>query len=133
MSLKEKFMREEARERIIECLKGGFDGYYCDLHHEVFNTNYYIVGTHKAKEALLEYDVWEAIKKTQAYEKDIFGEVFTDLSDPEKVINLLFYIIGEEVIQEMLDESKTWNENWNNQADEETNAKILRELGELGE
>lgn len=130
MSLKEKFMREEARERILNCLKNGYTGYYCDLHHEVFNTNYYIVGTHKAKEALLEYDVWDAIKKVQAYEKDNFGEVYTDLSDPEKVVNILFYIIGEEVIQEMLDDSKTWNENWNSLADEETNAKILEELGE---
>ena len=130
MNLKEKTMREEARRRIIECLRGGFDEYYCDLHHEVFNTDYYITGTYEAKKALEEYDVWEAIKKVQTYEKDIFGEVFTDLSDPKKVINLLFYIIGEEVIWEMLDKSKTWNENWNNLADEETNAKILKELGE---
>lgn len=130
MNLKEKTMREEARERIIECLKGGFGDYYCDLHNEVFNTDYYITGTYEAKKALEEYDVWEAIKKVQTYEKDIFGEVFTDLSDPKKVINLLFYIIGEEVMWEMLDKSKTWNENWNNLADEETNAKILKELGE---
>lgn len=130
MNLKDKTMRGEARERIIECLKGGFEDYYCDLHHRVFNTDYYITGTYEAKKALEEYDVWEAIKKVQTYEKDMFGEVFTDLSDPVKVINLLFYIIGEEVIWEMLDKSKTWNENWNNLADEETNAKILKELGE---
>jgi len=130
MNLKDKTMREEARERIIECLKGGFDEYYCDLHHRVFNTDYYIVEVYEAKKALLEYDVWEAIDKVQTYEKDMFGEVFTDLSDPVKVINLLFYIIGEETIWEMLDKSKTWNENWNNLADEETNAKILKELDE---
>jgi hypothetical protein len=74
--------------------------------------------------------VWEAIEKVQTYEEDNFGEIFTDLSDPEKLINMLFYIIGEEVLWEMLDDSKTWNENWNNQANEETNAKILKELGE---
>ena len=133
MSLKEKLMREEARERILKCLKNGYSGYYCDLHDEVFNTSYYIVGTWKAKKALMEYDVWEAIDKVQTYEKDIFGEVFTDLSDPEKVINLLFYIIGEEVMQEMLDESETLSESWDNLADEETNAKILRELEKLDE
>jgi len=130
MNLKEELMREEARERIINCLKNNYTGYYSELHHEVFNTDYYITGTYEAKKALEEYDVWEAIKKVQTYEKDIFGEVFTDLSDPKKVINLLFYIIGEEVIWEMLDKSKTWNENWDNLADEETNAKILKELGE---
>ena len=130
MSLKEELMREEARERIISCLKNGYTGYYCDLHHEVFNTSYYIVGTWEAKKTLEEYDVWEAIGKVQTYEKDIFGEVFTDLSDPVKVVNMLFYIIGEEVLWEMLDESETLNENWDYQADEETNAKILKELGE---
>ena len=130
MNRKDKEMRQEARERIIECLKNGFDGYYCDLHHEVFNTSYYIIGTWKAKKALEEYDVWEAIDKVQTYEKDVFGEVFTDLSDPEKVINLLFCIIGEEVIQEMLDDSETWNKNWNSLANEETNTKILEELSE---
>ena len=130
MSLKEKFMREEARERIINCLKNNYTGYYCDLHHEVFNTSYYIVGTHKAKEALFDYDVFKAIEKIQTYEKENFGELYTDLSDPEKLINMLFYIIGEEVLWEMLDNSKTLSENWNNPGDEETNAKILEELEE---
>jgi hypothetical protein len=130
MNLKEKAMRQDAKERIIECLKDGFDGYYCDLHHEVFNTNYYIIGTHEAKEALEEYDVFEAIKKVQTYEKDHFGEVYTDLSNPEKLINMLFYIIGEEVLYEMMDGIEAWDDNWDNPADEETNAEILEELGE---
>ena len=127
---KDKAMREEARAAIIEALKNNFTGYYCDLHDKVFNTSYYIVGVYEAKKALQEYDVWKAIKKVQTYEKDTFGEVFTDLSDPVKVINLLFYIIGEEVIWEMLERSKTLNENWDYQADEETNSKILEELDE---
>ena len=41
---------------------------------------------------------------------------------------MLFYIIGEEVLYEMLDESETLSENWDYQADEETNTKILKEL-----
>jgi hypothetical protein len=127
---KEETMRQEARERIIECLKSGFAGYYCDLHDEVFNTDYYIIGTYRAKEALREYDVFDAIWKVQAYEKNLFGETYTDLSNPEKLVNMLFYIIGEEVLCEMLDDSETWNENWDNRADKKTNAKILEELGE---
>ena len=130
MNLKEKAMRDEARAAIIEALRDGYDGYYCDLHHEVFNTNYYIVGTHEAKEALKECNVFEAIGKVYTYEKENFGEVYTDLSNPEKLVNMLYYIIGKEVLWEMLDNSKTWNDNWNNLADEETNAKILEELGE---
>ena len=123
-------MRKEAREAIIEALRDGYDGYYCDLHNEVFNTTYYIVGTYEAKKALEEYGVFNAIEKVQAYEKDNFGEVYTDLSDPEKLINMLYYIIGEEVMYEMMDDIEVWRENWNNLADEETNAEILKAIEE---
>jgi len=52
---KDQEMREEARGAIIEALESGYSGYYCDLHNEVFNTDYYIIGTYRAKEALNEY------------------------------------------------------------------------------
>ncbi len=121
----EQEMREEARAAIIEALEDGYTGYYCDLHNEVFNTDYYIVGTYQAKEALKEYDVWNAIDKVQTYEKDNFGEVWTDLSNPEMLLTTLYYIIGEEVLYEMMDGIEAWDENWNNLADDETNAAIL--------
>jgi hypothetical protein len=131
MNKKDLEMREEAREAIIEVLENGYSGYYCDLHHEVFNTDYYIIGTYRAKEALKEYDIWEAIEKVQAYEKDNFGEVYTDLSNPEKLINMLYYIIGEEVLNEMMDGIEAWEDNWNNIATEETNSEILKQLEEV--
>ena len=129
MNKKEQEMREEAREAIIETLEDGYSGYYCDLHNEVFNTGYYIVGTEQAKEALREYDVFEAIEKIQAYEMDNFGDVYTDLSDPEKLINTLYYIIGEEVLYEIMDGVDEFHDNWNNLATEETNAAILEAIG----
>ena len=125
---KEQEMREQAREEIIEALQGGYSGHYSELHNEVFNTDYYIIGTYRAKEALREYDTFEAIEKVQTYEKDNFGEVYTDLSDPEKLVNMLYYIIGEEVLYKMMDDIAEWNDNWNNIADDETNAAILAEL-----
>ncbi len=128
MNKKEQEMREEARDAIIEALKNGYNGYYCDLHNEVFNTDYYIIGIHQAKEALKEYDVFEAIEKVQTYEKDNFGEIYTDLSDPEKLVNMLYYIIGEEVLYEMMEGVDEFHDNWNNQADEETNAAILKAI-----
>ena len=123
-------MREEARAAIIEALEDGYNGYYCDLLNEVFNTDYYIIGTYQAKEALKEYDVFEALEKVQQYEKDNFGEIVTDLSDPEKLINMLYYIIGEEVLFEMMGDIKGFNDNWNNQADEETNKAILKTINQ---
>ena len=130
MNKKEKEMRLEALEAIIETLENGYTGYYADLHHEVFNNSYYIVGTNKAKEVLKEYDVFDAISKIQEYEKENFGEIYTDLSNPEKLVNMLYYIIGEEVLFEIMNDIEILNENWNNQADEKTNAKILKDIEE---
>ena len=128
MNKKELEIRKDAREAIIEALRDGYTGYYCDLHHEVFNTGYYIIGTHEAKEALKEYDVFKAIEKVQQYEKNNSGEVYTDLSNPEKLINMLYYIIGEEVLYEMMENIDVLNNNWNNVADDETNAAILEAI-----
>lgn len=126
---KHEEMKQEAIEAIIEALENGFDGYYCDLHNEVFNTDYYIIGTYEAKEALREYDVFDAIDLVQTYEKDNFGEVYTELSNPENLINMVYYIIGDEVIGEMY-EIEAFNENWNHRADEETNAVIIEAMKE---
>ena len=79
---KHEEMKQEAIDAIIEVLEDGYSGYYCDLHNEVFNTDYYIIGTAEAKEALKEYDVFEAIELVQEYEKEQFGEVYTELSNP---------------------------------------------------
>ena len=123
-------MKQEAIEAIIEELESGYSGYYCDLHNEVFNTDYYIIGTYQAKEALREYDVFEAIELVQEYEKDAFGEVYTDCSNPEKLINMVYYIIGDEFIGEMY-KIEAFNDNWHNVADEETNAIIVEAIKEM--
>ena len=117
-------MREQAIADIIERLEDSYDGYYYDLHNEVFNTDWYIIGTYLAKQALNEYDVFDAIELVQEYEKDNFGEVYTELSNPEKLINMVYYIIGEEIIAEM-NEIDEFSDNWNNRADDETNAVIV--------
>ena len=126
---KHEEMKKEAIADIIEKLKN-YDGYYCDLHNEVFNTDYYIIGTYKAKQALNEYDVFEAIEFVQKYEENNFGEVYTDISNPEKLINMVYYIVGEEVIAEMND-IEEFSDNWNDYADEETNAIIIEALKEM--
>lgn len=123
-------MRSEAIEAIIEALEDGYDGYYCDLHNEVFNTDYYIIGTYEAKEALREYDVFDAIELVQSYEKDNFGEVYTDLSNPEKLVNMVYYIVGDEIISEMYN-IEAFGDNWNSRADDETNAIIIEAMKEL--
>jgi len=130
MNKKEKEIREQARKAIIEALENRYNGYYCDLHNEVFNTYHYIIGTYEAKKMLEEYDVWEAIEKVQQYEEDNFDKVYTDLSNPEQIANMLWYIIGEEVLFEVVKKSKTLNNNWDNLATEKANKQILEEIRE---
>ena len=124
------FTKKEALEDIKEVLES-YNGYYSELHNETFNTNYYIVGTYEAEKALEQYGVFEAIRKIQEYENDNFGEVLTDLSDPEKISNMLYYIIGNEAIQELYEYSETFLENENNCATAENNDKIIQDINEL--
>ena len=123
-------LNTRAREDIIETLESGYSGYYNDLHQEVFNTSYFIVGTQKAKEAMGEYGVFDAMEKIQEYENDVFGETNTELGNPEKVANMLYYIVGEEQIGEMNEVSETWDECQDGVADDETNERIAQELRE---
>lgn len=118
-------MRIEAIEKLIETIENGFNGYYCDLHNEAFNTDYYIIGREEAKRALKAYDVFEAIEVVQEYERVNFGEVYTNIADPEKLVNMLFYIIGDEIIGELYTACEEFSENWNEMASEETNEKLL--------
>ena len=74
-----------------------------DLHHYAFNEDYYIIGTYQAKQWLGD-KVFEVIDHIKEYENFNFGEVHTDLSDPEKGVNMYAYIIGEVIVQEYLEE-----------------------------
>tara|TARA_R100001509_G_scaffold66381_1_gene36813 strand:+ start:303 stop:686 length:384 start_codon:yes stop_codon:yes gene_type:complete len=79
----------------------GQDQYIEDLHNEIFNTDYFIIGTYKAKQWLGD-ETFNAIEKIKDYEESNFGQVSTDISDPEKVANMLAYILGEEVLNDSM-------------------------------
>jgi hypothetical protein len=72
-----------------------------DLHDHAFNTDYYIIGTWKAEQWLGAH-AFECIGIIRDYEMDNFGEVSTDFSDPEKVVNMYTYIVGEGIVYEYL-------------------------------
>ena len=120
-------MKVDATNAIIDCLEAGYDGCYCDLHSEVFNTDYYVTGTAEAKDILGE-DVFDAIGRIYTYERDTLGEVFTDLSDPIKIVNMLYYIIGEEIMYDNDEFNKILTEHWDEYADEETNIELIKVL-----
>jgi len=72
-----------------------------DLHHEIFNTDYYIIGRYEATKWLGD-QVFNIINIIKEYENENFGEVNTDFSEVEKVVNMYVYIIGEEIVSEYL-------------------------------
>lgn len=123
----QKFTKLEALEDILETLKG-YSGYIEDLHNEVFNTDYYIIGYYKAEEALKnsDYGIFGAIDKIQEYEKNQFGEVNTDLSSSEAVANMLYYIIGEETLSEI---PSLYS--YSGYLDDEEKAELIQEIEEM--
>lgn len=123
-------LKHDAKIAILDMLESGFDGYLCDLHNETFNTSYEYVYTSEAKDMLREYDVFEAMELIKTYEQNNFGEVNTDLSDPCAVANMVWYIVGEEALQELMEDSAECEELWNEEiGDEERKVliKIFRE------
>ena len=107
-------IREYAEERILDyadpydgslSIFNPKDGDYSEAHHELFNTDYYIIGTYKAIEWFGSAEnVLKAIEIVSWYEDENYGEVLTDLHDPERLANSLAYILGEQVIVDVIDE-----------------------------
>ena len=77
----------------------GLDNDVSDLHHYLLNEDYFIIGTYKAKQ-WLGSEVFDVIETIREYEQSNFGQVTTDFSDPEKVANMIAYILGEEILSD---------------------------------
>ena len=122
-------LKKEAIFDIINCLGDGYSGYYSELHDEVFNTDYYVIYRNEAVDILEDYGVFDAIEEVMEYEKDNFGEVYTEVWDPVKLLNMLYYVIGYEVIGEMYD-IPVFNDMWDDEATDEANAEIINALRE---
>ena len=126
-------MIEEAKAAIVEALTDGeYSGYYCDLHSHVFNEDYHYCYTSEAEDDLNAIGVFDAISVIVEYEKAEFGEVNTVLANPCDVANMLYYIVGEEVLHDLFDECELWNEVWNDEATEETNKALVQWLKDNG-
>ena len=126
-------MIEEAKAAIIEALTDEeYSGYYCDLHDHVFNEDYHYCYTSEAVDDLNAIGVFDAIGVIVEYEKDNFGEVDDDFTSPCNVANMLYYIVGEEVLRDLFDECELWNEVWNDEATEETNKALVQWLKDNG-
>ena len=96
-----------------------------EVHHEIFNTDYFIIGYAKA-ERWLDKNIgsFQAIRAIQDYEKFHFGEIITDLSSSERVCNMYVYIKGEEILHQ----SKTLSRLWDDKLNDDQLQEIINEL-----
>lgn len=116
----------EIREHAIDFLKDSISEnsvYGCDLHNEIFNTDYFIIGYYNAEQFLKGF-TFEAINIIKEYEQDNFGECNTNLSCPEKVVNMYAYIVGESILYE----SETLQKAWDRLLTKDDIQNIIKEL-----
>ena len=126
-------MIEDAKAAIIEALTDGeYSGYYCDLHNHLFNEDYHYCYTSEAEDDLNAIGVFNAISVIVKYETEEFGVVNTDFTNPCNVANMLYYIVGEEVLYDLFDECELWDEVRDDEATEETNEALVQWLKENG-
>jgi len=105
MNYKKQEIQEHFNDSIINYDKEWIDNNHDDLHHEIFNTDYYIIGSYKATQWLGD-QVFNIIDFIKEYELFNFGEVMTDFSSPEAIVNMYVYIIGEEIVFDYMQEQE---------------------------
>lgn len=101
----------EAKWAIIDALRNGDVDDIDDMHNVIFNMDYYDdinpnndVDKARALERFgSSEEVFEGIGRVYIYEMDNFGEVYTKLGNPASVLNMLYYIAGEEVLYSIND------------------------------
>jgi len=99
--LKFNEFKQETIDRILEMPEDSILG--GDLHQYLFNSGtYQIIGYAVAEYYIIDnyFSVFNAIEIVRDYEKENFGEVFSDLASAEKVANMLDYIQGEYLLNE---------------------------------
>ena len=98
-----------------------------EIHNEVFNTDYFIIGRFEAEKWLINNGgIFNAIEIIKDYELDNFGTVNTDFSEAEHVCNMYTYILGEELINGL----NVIQNNQDNDLNEELKAELLDELND---
>ena len=78
----------------------GLGGYIEELHHHLFNEDYFIIGTYKASK-FIGSDLGKILEVCIDFEKDmgIFDESFyMTILESEKVANKLAYVVGYEIL-----------------------------------
>ena len=78
-----------------------YDGCENDLHHQLFNEDYYLIGYYNCEQWLKKHgvNIFDGIAFVQEYEEENFGDDAVRIYDnAETLVNMIVYIIGEELI-----------------------------------
>lgn len=112
-------LKDTIKAEIIEMVENNnYEGtYICDLAHEMYNQDYYIIGTYQAKEFLKEN--FDEMIEALEYYKDNFGDQYPDVTDVEKLATYTVLVIAEQVIGEASDDCK--EDIWNDRLEEDEN------------
>ena len=113
-------LKTEAKYAIIDKLEEGYEGYLCDLHNEVFNTEMYETNTAKATRILDGLGSYSVVAETVKYEQGIFGQTSVEkYSDPCLVLSMLWYMVGQEALAELAEDVPEFDELWNEELTED--------------
>ena len=113
-----------------------------DIQMNTINADPWIIGTYQASKALEKFDVKDmlytstnltgvfgAIEYVEDYEKDLVGIIESDLSDPEKVANMVAFINMEYVLNDLSDEFDIeWNDELTDQQVDEIKEYINQQV-----
>lgn len=105
-------LHEVIREEIIERLPdyvGNVE--IADLIFEMYNNDYYIIGTYQAEEFIGKH-VHEVFRSLKHYQEE-FGDAYPDIENPEKVATLTVLMIAEEIFNSNDVVSKNWDKKLN--------------------
>jgi hypothetical protein len=96
-----------------------------ELHHRLFNEDYFIIGYYKAEQWIRENNLnaWDVIEEVKDYEELNFGTFSTELN-AEAMVNMFAYIQGEALLNSL--ENIRYNE-----ADKERMEAILSEIDDM--
>ena len=74
-----------------------------EWHFHSFNEDYYMIGYFQCSEWLKIHKIgeFEAAEICREYEQDNFGQITGVYDNSEKVVNMLAYIYGEELLNEI--------------------------------
>lgn len=99
--------------------------YACDIHHHLYNENEHFIYYAEAGKAADELSVWECVGVVQKYEQVYFGSIYTSLSNPCDVVNMVIYIMGQELLHQIFEDTKYFTKKWNDRLTDDELDKML--------